>query len=103
MSVVEMEPNNNTAYRYLGYYYLKLESVDKAIESYSRALKIDDMDWEAHNGLGVAYIFQGRRDDGTIDESYRAKAVEQWNISLRIRPDQPSADRLEKWIKSSLQ
>ncbi len=49
-------------------------------------------------GLGVAYIFKGMKEDGTVDEQMRTKAVEQWNMSLKLKPDQPNAERLVRLI-----
>jgi len=94
-SVIQLQPFNNTAYQYLGYCHLKVGDVDKAIESYYTAIELDDSDWEAHRGLGVAYILKARADR---DESLKARAVEQWRISLDIKPDQLNRDALVKMI-----
>jgi len=94
-SVIQRSPDNNTAYQYLGYCHLKLGDVDKAIESYYTAIELDDSDWEAHRGLGVAYMLRARADR---DENLKARAVEQWRISLDIKPDQLNRDALVKMI-----
>ena len=125
-SVIQIQPDNNTAYQYLGYCYLLLREqaieshkrsleigsetsgietslagyLDKSIESYNRAIEINDRDWEAHRGLGVAYIKKGKNEDGTMDETLKAKAVEQWRLSLDIRPEQPSREVLLKLIRT---
>jgi tetratricopeptide (TPR) repeat protein len=98
-AIIQKNSDNALAWRYLGYCYLKLEDKDNAVASYIKAVQVDDTDWDAHRGLGVAYIFKGMNGDGTVDEQMKAKAIEQWNKSLKIKPDQPNADRLVKLIK----
>jgi tetratricopeptide (TPR) repeat protein len=127
-SAVELDSQNGRAYRYLGYTYLRLyeqtasrynelvqqsgtdkalldslksqgdEMVKKAIDNYSQAIEIDQNDWDAHRGLGVAYIIDGKKPDGTVDEFLRNMAIEHWRKSLQINPDQPRADRLRDLI-----
>jgi type II secretory pathway component GspD/PulD (secretin) len=94
-SVIQLQPGNNTAYQYLGYCYLKLQDLDKAIENYGKAIELNDNDWEAHRGLGVAYMLKAIRDD---DQALKATAVEQWHISLDIKPNQTTGDQLRKLI-----
>ncbi len=94
-SVIQRSPDNNTAYQFLGYCHLKLGDVDRAIESYYTAVELDDSDWEARRGLGVAYMLRARADR---DENLKARAVEQWRISLDIKPDQLNRDALVKMI-----
>jgi len=53
-SVIEIQPDNNKAHQYLGYCHLKLQELDQALQSYSKAIELDDGDWEANRGLGVA-------------------------------------------------
>lgn len=127
-SVLELDPENGLAYRYLGYCYLRLyekaaseyrelveqgtkdqsllegmtrrsgDMVAKAIDCYSRAVEMDQNDWDAHRGLGVAYIIDAKNPDGTVDELLKNKAIEHWRRSLQINPDQPRADRLRNLI-----
>ncbi len=126
ISAAEMQPDNNTVYQYLGYCYLRLnsqvmasykstleedgnntelltslkaeadESEDKAVESYSRAIEINDKDWQAYKGLGVAYMLRALNDENKM---LKAKAIYQWRLSLDINPDQPSRKMLLKLIK----
>jgi tetratricopeptide (TPR) repeat protein len=127
-SAVKLDPQNGKASRYLGYTYLRLyeknaseyrdllqkgtadqnqldsmvsrsdKLVEKAVDSYTRAIEIDPNDWDAHRGLGVAFIIKGRKPDGSVDDLLKAKAIEQWRTSLQINPDQPRADRLRNLI-----
>ena len=121
-SVIQIQPDNNTAYQHLGYCYLLLrqqafesykraletdsntpgietslmEYLDKSIESYSRAIEINDKNWEAHRGLGVAYVLKAIRDK---NDALKTKAVEQWRLSLDIKPEQANRNRLLKYIR----
>ena len=124
-TVLQIQPDSKTAYQYLGYCYLQLYSqavelhkkasqtntqepeliaslkekadkiLDDATESYSRAIEIDDKDWEALRGLGVAYMLRARRDK---DNALKEKALEQWQRSLEVNPQQPDRERLLKLI-----
>jgi tetratricopeptide (TPR) repeat protein len=122
ISATQIRPNNNTAYQHLGYCYLLLrqqaiesheraleidsntppietslvEYLDKAVVNYSRAIEINDKDWEAHRGLGVAYAIRGTNNK---DEALKAKAVQQWRLSLELKPNQPNRERLLKYIE----
>ena len=121
-SAIELRPDNNTAYQYLGYCYLRLreqavesyklvlqkdsntpeietslaEYLDKAIKNYSRAIEINSKDWEALRGLGVAYMLKAI---DSKDDALKTKAIEQWRLSLDIKPDQPRRERLLDLIK----
>ena len=94
-SVIQLQPGNNTAYQYLGYCHLKLQNLDKAIENYGKAIELNGNDWEAHRGLGVAYMLKATRDN---DQALKAAAVKQWQISIDIKPDQRTSDQLRKLI-----
>ncbi len=99
-SVIQIQPDNGPAYRYLGYCYLLLKDIDKSVASYSRAVEINDKDWEAHRGLGVAYVMKSADDQ---DPTLKTRAVEHWRRALEIRPDQPRRQKLlrlmEKYSK----
>jgi len=85
-------------YKHLGYSYLKLAEFDNAIEGYKKAIELDSGNWDAHRGLGVAYILKGRDEDGYVEEEMRKLAVQHWNLSLDINPTQPNRNGLEKYI-----
>ncbi len=99
-SVITAQPNNSTAHQYLGYCNLKLGDIDEAIENYATAVDLNGADWEAHRGLGVAYMVKARSDS---DSDLAGKAVEQWRISLDIKPDQVNGWVLAKMIETYLQ
>ncbi|UCG48262.1 MAG: tetratricopeptide repeat protein [Phycisphaerales bacterium] len=94
-SLIEIQPDNSKAHQYLGYCHLKLQQLDQALESYSKAIELDDEDWEAHRGLGVACMLKAI---AAKDDSLKQKALEQWQRSLEIKPDQPNRDGLVRLI-----
>jgi len=89
--VIKMEPDNGIAHQYMGFTELKLKNTQIAVESYQRAVQIDDNDWMAHKGLGVAYMLMSMKDK---NDHLQALALEQWNISLQIKPDQTKLKKL---------
>ncbi len=95
-SLINIRPDNNTAYQYLGYCHLKLQQPDEALTAYARAIELNDADWQAHRGLGVAYMLKSIADK---DDSLRQKAVQQWQRSLEVKPDQPTRGELLKLIE----
>lgn len=97
--VIQIQPNNNTAYKHLGFCFLQLKEVNESVESYSKAIEIDSNDWDSHRGLGVAYMLKGKNEDGTIDETLKTMALKQWRLSLEINPNQPKSERLLKLIQ----
>jgi tetratricopeptide (TPR) repeat protein len=94
--VVEDQPDNHTAYQQLGYCHLQINNADMAIESYNRAIAANNRDWEALNGLGIAYVFKSL---GTKNPTLKTKAVEQWRLSLEINPQQYWRPRLLDLIR----
>lgn len=93
---VEAQPDNAKAYKYLGYSLLKLNALDEAIAAYESALAIDQKDWETLRSLGVAYMLKAI---SAADENFKAKAVEQWRLSLQTEPDQPNSQVMLKLIE----
>jgi len=83
--VIEVEPANAQAHQYLGFTWLRLKEVDKAIANYETAAKLDPDNWEVKKGLGVSYIL---KSVATKDDTFKEKGLAQWAESLRIEPDQ---------------
>jgi len=96
-SVIQIHPNNNTAYRYLGYCHMKLGEIDDSIASYSKAIEINSKDWEAHKGLGIAYMLSALRGKS---HTQKEKAIRHWHQSLWLKPDQPNSGRLFELIQT---
>ena len=92
---IEADPNDNVAYHYLGYIQLNLyrENLDLALNSYSKAVDIENEDWMAHKGLGVVHMLKAIKAKAqSLEEKaaqHKQKAIEQWNKSLAIKPEQP--------------
>ena len=125
LSAIQLQPTND-AYKYLGFSYLRLYEqaskeymrllkaepndiekhnsmkdatvalVEDSIEAYKKAIEINEKDWDAHRGLGVAYMI---KSTNTKDDTLKAKALEEWRLSLEAKPDQPNAKGLQKLIQ----
>lgn len=90
--VIALDPQNSIAYQYMGFAQLKLKEMDLAVESYRKAVEVNENDWMAHKGLGVAYMLIAMKDQNGA--KMQALAIEQWTISLQIKPDQPKLQEL---------
>lgn len=75
---------------------------DAALSQYDLALARDPKDAAALNGKGEVYIQQFEKGL-ELDDSLRARALEQWNRSLSIDPQQERvAARVKKWQSGPL-
>jgi tetratricopeptide (TPR) repeat protein len=95
-SLVRVRPNLTIAYRHLGYCLVSTDRPDQAIQMYAKAIDLDSEDWQAHRGLGVAYMVKANQAN---DAHAEAQAVYHWRRALEINPDQPKREALEKLIK----
>ncbi|QNN22789.1 tetratricopeptide repeat protein [Planctomycetales bacterium ZRK34] len=77
-----------TYYERLGYAQYKLENLDASQEAYEQALKLDDENTAALNGLGVNLMTRYIQSDRT-DLKLRNRAVTAWQKSVRLNLDQP--------------
>ncbi len=77
--VVNKSPNKARGYNNLGFAYKSLNLIDRAIEHYLIALKIDPNMHKAHYNLGYAYKLQGFID----------KAIKHYQIAIKLNPDIP--------------
>lgn len=93
---IALDPESGMAHQYMGFAQLRLKETEAAIKSYQTAVQIDENDWMARKGLGVAYILLAEGMPSAEKQRLHALAVEQWNISLQIKQDQPG---LLEWIK----
>jgi len=105
--IIDIQPDNGRAYQYLGYCYLrlkdnydkseeKLAQVQKAIDSYHKAVEINENDWAAHKGLGDADMLKMLHEK---DDRLKATAIEHWKRSLQIKPDQGNHEKLRKLVE----
>lgn len=95
-AVTRLQPDNSSAWQYLGYCFLRLNDLNQAIVNYRKAIEINSRDWEAYRGLGVAYMLVSIKDE---DDGLKTQAVELWRQSLSIKPDQPKRERLVQLIE----
>lgn len=105
VSVIELDDNISTAHQYLGYVQLHLHkgNLDLALESYKKAVEIDGKDWMARKGLGIVYMLKHiklkneAKEQGTLDQldtTFKLKALENWKVSLSVKPDQDHLNKL---------
>jgi tetratricopeptide (TPR) repeat protein len=94
---IEIDPDNGAAYQYLGFVQLQLYKTDLAVamKSYKKAVEIDMKDFMAHKGLGVVYMLKFVQG-GQEDEAVKQLAIDQWDISLALKSDQPDLRDLMK-------
>jgi tetratricopeptide (TPR) repeat protein len=72
---------------------------DKAVAQYQAALALNANYTPALNALGDAYIRQ-YRSAYQLDEPKRRMALESWNKSLQLRPNQPRvAEMVKQWTR----
>ena len=95
-ALVQLQPGLATPYRHLGYCLVNMGDADRAIRAYQKAVELDDQDWQAHRGLGVAYMVKA---NNTGDAQAEAQALRHWRRALEIYPDQPKREALEKLIR----
>jgi tetratricopeptide (TPR) repeat protein len=77
--VVSKSPNKARGHSNLGSAYMEQGLVDKAIEEYQIAIKLNPDYSHAHNNLGIAY-----KSRGLID-----RAIEQYLIAIKLTPNLP--------------
>ncbi len=99
ISVTQMRPEDGTAFRHLGYCLVKLDDIDHAVQMYRKSIDLNKDDWQAHRGLGVAFMIKARR---TADARLQAEALKHWRRSLSIAPSQPKHEVLEQLIRDQL-
>jgi len=95
-TALRQHPGAGAAARHLAYCHLKLGDTDEAIIKYKQAIKTNASDWEAHRGLGVAYMVKARQTD---DPKWRSAALRHWRDALAMNPDQPRREALKRLIK----
>jgi len=96
LSVLQRWPSEARAFRHLAYCLLKLGDTDRAIEMYEEAVDLEGRDWEAHRGLGVAYMVKSHQN---ADDRWQRLALRHWQQALAICPDQSRGEELQKLIK----
>ena len=101
-SMLQINPDSNTAYKYLASCYLGLTEIDKAITAAKKAIELDQNDWYSHKVLGVAFLLKGldkENNDKEIKDKFKATAVDNLSLSLKLKADQPHAEKIVKLIQ----
>lgn len=81
---VSHTPDNYSAYQALTEVYFGMEEFEKAALSLEKAIKFNPTDFVAHQQLGSVYLSLGNQ---TQQDSYRQLAIEQWEIALKLFPN----------------
>ncbi|MGE5296993.1 MAG: tetratricopeptide repeat protein [Solirubrobacterales bacterium] len=98
LAATQKRPDDGTAYRHLGFCFVKFGDMDQAMQAYQKSIDLNGNDWEAYRGLGTVCVFKA---DQTGDERWRVQGVRHWRQSLVINPDQPRRQVLEKLIREN--
>ncbi len=81
---VSHTPDNYSAYQALTEIYFGMEEFEKAALSSEKAIEFNPTDFVAHQQLGSVYLGLGNQ---TRQDSYRQMAIEQWEIALKLFPN----------------
>ena len=86
------DPNYAPAWEKKGVCLFYMKQFDRALEAYETAIGLDSNSASVYRGVGVVhmtrYVMEGS------DPTLRDKALEAWNASLEIKPDQEDLKRL---------
>ena len=89
---VEEDPNSAGPWEKVGACQFYLRNFPDAMNAYGKAVALDSHSAVAHRGMGVVYMAQFVMDNTKAD--LRDKALEEWNLSLELLPDQDDLKRL---------
>jgi tetratricopeptide (TPR) repeat protein len=89
---VEEDPNSSGPWEKIGACHFYLRDFTEAKNAYDKAVALDSHSAVAHRGMGVVYMAQFVMDNTKTD--LREKALEEWNLSLELLPDQDDLKRL---------
>ncbi len=93
------ESPSATAYERLGFAQFKMREFEIALRNFRRALKLNEQDTAALNGVGVSLMTLYIEGDRT-NPYQRDQALDAWRQSLKVRPDQPRiVDLLYRYSK----
>ncbi len=98
IAATQSRPNDGAAFRHLGYCFIKMGDMDRAMQSYQKSIDLNGNDWEAYRGLGTVCVLKA---DQTRDDRWREQGVRHWRQSLAVNPDQPKRQVLEKLIREN--
>jgi tetratricopeptide (TPR) repeat protein len=73
--------------------YYKIGKLDKAAENYEDSLRQNPTYYQAMNGLGAVHMLRSLQSaPADIDQAH--EALDLWNKSLKVEPDQPNIRQL---------
>ena len=64
--------------------------------SFTEMLNINDKDWQAHRGVGVAYMMKSLKNK---DDTLKAKAIKHWVKSSDLTPTISDREAILKLIR----
>ncbi|MEX2671695.1 MAG: tetratricopeptide repeat protein [Phycisphaeraceae bacterium] len=86
--LLEEVPDFGTAHERMGLARYRLGAYDQALDHYQRAHELDERDTAALNGIGACLMTMYLQDDRQ-NLSLRRRAINAWQQSLRLQPNQP--------------
>ena len=91
---LELAPDMALAHERLGYCCFRLRQYPEALDSYQRAVDLQPDLADAHTGLGVCRMALYLQKP--TDRDLRRLAIEAWQRSLALNPNQPRIRNLAK-------
>jgi tetratricopeptide (TPR) repeat protein len=88
----EEDPNSSVPWEKMGACHFYLRDFPEAQKAYQKAKDLNTKSAVAYRGMGVVYMAQFVLDNKKTD--LRDKALEEWNLSLEIQPDQEDLKHL---------
>ena len=85
-------PEHSAPWEQIAACHFHLGQEQQAFEAYQKATSLNAKSSVAHRGLGVIYMTQFLRDRNQT--TLRDQALEEWNTSLEIQPNQPDLIKL---------
>lgn len=86
---VKSAPNFIPGYIFLGRLYMEEENLDKAVENFEKAVKLDDKNADAHYNLGVAL---SKKHD-------KARAEKELEAAYNLTPNDPDVQRAIQYLR----
>jgi superkiller protein 3 len=99
---VVREEDTALSRRRLGDALAAVKQYEEAIREYERAIDINPRYYPALNEMGRVHIMR-YRDGFELDDAQRLAAIDAWQRSLKVNPQQPRvASQVEQWTNQGL-
>ena len=95
LTTLLQQQSSAVAHERLGYAFFKKRDYAESLTHYTQALELAPDDPASLNGVGVCLMAMYLKD-GRAAPSMRRDAIDAWQRSLELRPDQPRIARLVK-------